>query len=92
MQEAENTKVVQDAYAAFGRNDIPTLMTHVADDIVWVNGNAVQVPSGQWPQRGMRARQTVAPRSINACAARPVNADLIDFRFRDRVCEPLPHV
>ena len=26
---------MQDAYAAFSRNDIPTLMTYVADDIVW---------------------------------------------------------
>jgi ketosteroid isomerase-like protein len=26
MQEAQNTKVVQDAYAAFGRGDIPTLL------------------------------------------------------------------
>ena len=47
MQEAENTKVVQDAYAAFGRNDIPTLMTYVADDIVWVGvyGTASHVPT-----------------------------------------------
>jgi len=47
MQEAENTNVVQDAYAAFGRNDIPTLMTHVADDIVWVGvyGTASHVPT-----------------------------------------------
>src|SRR6476659_6405837 len=47
MQEAENTKVVQDAYAAFSRNDIPTLMTYVADDIVWVGvyGTASHEPT-----------------------------------------------
>jgi ketosteroid isomerase-like protein len=36
MPEAQNTKVVQDAYAAFARSDIQTLLTYVADDIVWV--------------------------------------------------------
>ena len=29
MQEVQNTKVVQDAYAAFGRGDIQTLLTHI---------------------------------------------------------------
>ena len=47
MQEAQNTKVVQDAYAAFGRGDIPTLLTHLADDIVWtaVYGTGSHVPT-----------------------------------------------
>ena len=47
MQEAQNTKVVQDAYAAFGRSDIPTLLTYLADDIVWagVYGAAPHVPT-----------------------------------------------
>jgi hypothetical protein len=27
MQEAENTKIVQDAYAAFGRGDTQTLLS-----------------------------------------------------------------
>ena len=47
MQEAQNTKVVQDAYAAFGRGDIPTLLTHLADDVVWtgVYGAASHVPT-----------------------------------------------
>jgi len=47
MQEAQNTKVVQDAYAAFGRSDIPTLLTYLADDIVWagVYGAASHVPT-----------------------------------------------
>jgi len=47
MQEAENTKVVQDAYAAFGRNDIPTLMTHVADDI-WPGDKGYYSLGGHW--------------------------------------------
>jgi uncharacterized protein len=56
MQEAQNTKVVQDAYAAFARNDIQTLLTYLADDIVWIGvyGAASHVPtSGQ--RRGKAA-------------------------------------
>lgn len=47
MQEAQNTKVVQDAYAAFGRGDIQTLLTYVAADVVWtaVYGAGSHVPT-----------------------------------------------
>lgn len=47
MQEAQNTKVVQDAYAAFGRGDIPALLSTLADDIVWtgVYGTGPHVPT-----------------------------------------------
>ena len=47
MQEAQNTKVVQDAYAAFGRGDIQAVLTNVADDIVWipVYGTGSHVPT-----------------------------------------------
>jgi ketosteroid isomerase-like protein len=46
MQQAQNTQVVQDAYAAFGRGDIDTLLTYFADDIVWtaVYGAGSHVP------------------------------------------------
>ena len=46
MQEAQNTKVVQDAYAAFQRGDIATLLSYLADDIAWVGvyGAAPHVP------------------------------------------------
>ena len=46
MQEAQNTKVVQDAYAAFARGDIPTLLGYMTDDIHWqpVIGTAKHVP------------------------------------------------
>ena len=56
MHEAENTKVVQDAYAAFGRGDIPALLGYMADDIHWrpVIGTAKHVPfSGE--RRGKAA-------------------------------------
>ena len=46
MNEAQNTKVVQDAYAAFGRGDITTLLSYLTDDIQWqgVIGTAAHVP------------------------------------------------
>jgi len=46
MNEAQNTKVVQDAYAAFGRGDIATLLGYMAEDIQWqpVIGTAPHVP------------------------------------------------
>jgi ketosteroid isomerase-like protein len=44
--ETANTKVVQDAYAAFGRGDIATLLSHMTDDVEWrpVIGTAAHVP------------------------------------------------
>ena len=46
MSEAQNTKVVQDAYAAFGRGDIPALLGYMTDDVQWrpVIGTSKQVP------------------------------------------------
>ena len=46
MSEAQNTRVVQDAYAAFGRGDIPALLGLMADGIHWqpVIGTASHVP------------------------------------------------
>ena len=47
MQEAQNTKVVQDAYAAFSRGDTAALLANFADDIVWhaVYGAGPHVPT-----------------------------------------------
>lgn len=47
MEEARNTKVVQEAYAAFSRGDIQTLLSKFADDIVWtaVYGAGSHVPT-----------------------------------------------
>ena len=47
MQEAQNTRVVQDAYAAFGRNDVPGILATLDDDISWraVIGAGPQVPT-----------------------------------------------
>jgi hypothetical protein len=47
MQEAQNTKIVQDMYAAFGRADIQALLTNLADDILWIGvyGAGSHVPT-----------------------------------------------
>jgi len=47
MQEAQNTKVVQDAYAAFGRGDIPAVLNLMDDNVTWkpVTGAASYVPT-----------------------------------------------
>ena len=47
MEEARNTTVVKDAYAAFSRGDIQTLLSKLADDIVWtaVYGAGSHVPT-----------------------------------------------
>jgi ketosteroid isomerase-like protein len=47
MQEAQNTKVVQEAYAAFGRGDVQGILDRLDDGIVWkgVYGAAPHVPT-----------------------------------------------
>ena len=47
MEEARNTTVVQEAYAAFGRGDIQTLLSKLADDVVWMGlyGAGSHVPT-----------------------------------------------
>jgi ketosteroid isomerase-like protein len=47
MQEAQNTKVVQNAYAAFGRGDVQSILDSLDDGIVWkgVYGAGPHVPT-----------------------------------------------
>jgi ketosteroid isomerase-like protein len=47
MQEAQNTKVAQEAYAAFGRGDVQSILDRLADDVIWkpVYGAAAYVPT-----------------------------------------------
>ncbi len=59
MQEAQNTKVVQEAYAAFGRGDVQGILDRLTDDVIWkgVYGAAAYVPtSGE--RRGKAAVAT----------------------------------
>jgi ketosteroid isomerase-like protein len=46
MNEQQNTQIVQDAYAAFGRGDITALLGYLTDDVRWqpVMGTASHVP------------------------------------------------
>jgi ketosteroid isomerase-like protein len=47
MGDAQNTRVVQEAYAAFGRGDVPGILATLDDNIVWkaVYGAAPHVPT-----------------------------------------------
>jgi len=47
MTTTANTKVVQEAYAAFGRRDVPALLDMMSDDIDWqaIVGASSKVPS-----------------------------------------------
>ena len=59
MQEAQNIKVVQEAYAAFGRGDVQGILDRLTDDVSWkgVYGAASYVPtSGE--RRGKAAVAT----------------------------------
>ncbi len=53
MNAQENTKIVRDAYAAFGRGDVAALLGLMADDVDWhaVVGVGPNVPTGG-PRRG----------------------------------------
>jgi ketosteroid isomerase-like protein len=47
MLEAQNTKVVQEAYAAFGRGDVEGILDRLSEAVVWkgVYGAAPHVPT-----------------------------------------------
>ena len=47
MQETQNTKLVRDAYSAFGRGDVQGILDRLDDGIVWkgVYGAGVHVPT-----------------------------------------------
>ncbi|HXT70584.1 MAG TPA: nuclear transport factor 2 family protein [Vicinamibacterales bacterium] len=53
MTPEQNKKVVQDAYAAFGRGDIPALLATLSADVDWhgVIGVGPKVPQGG-PRKG----------------------------------------
>ena len=44
MVEQDNVKIVQDAYAAFGRGDIPAVVKAFADQVEWHIPGAANVP------------------------------------------------
>jgi len=56
MSEQQNIQIVKDAYAAFGRGDIQSILSSCAADVVWVSPG-----EGYMPQSGtFRGRDEVA--------------------------------
>jgi ketosteroid isomerase-like protein len=51
MNEQQNVKVVQDAYAAFGRRDIEALIGMMSNDIDWLTLGPKELPMSG-PRRG----------------------------------------
>ncbi|MEO5923256.1 MAG: nuclear transport factor 2 family protein [Bryobacteraceae bacterium] len=54
MLEQQNTKLVQDAYGAFGRGDIAALLGYLDDSIVWetIHGASPKIPTASKPWLG----------------------------------------
>lgn len=44
MGNSENTKLIQDAYGAFGRGDIPGLLSTLSDDVAWEHAESADIP------------------------------------------------
>jgi len=51
MSEAQNTQIIKDAFAAFGRGDIKAILDSLADNVVW---QGVIGTEGVLPQSGIR--------------------------------------
>ena len=51
MNEQKNIKLVQDAYAAFGRNDIDGILALSSNDIDWHTYGPTELPMGG-PRKG----------------------------------------
>jgi ketosteroid isomerase-like protein len=51
MDESRNAQVVKDAYAAFGRGDIPAILAMLDDNVAW---HALKGAEGVAPQAGIR--------------------------------------
>ncbi len=50
--EQENTRRVQEAYAAFGRGDIPAVLGMLTEDVEWVTPGPPEVLPGAGQRRG----------------------------------------
>jgi uncharacterized protein len=44
MAEQENLRIIRDAYAAFVRGDIATVLANLTDDVVWDTLGPAQIP------------------------------------------------
>ena len=46
MGEQENLSLIKEAYAAFGREDLPGIIRLLADDVEWIHPRGDQIPWG----------------------------------------------
>ncbi len=81
MTPQENKKIVQDAYAAFGRGDIPSLLNSLADDVDWegVIGAGPNVPT-----HGRRRGRDEVAKFFGTIAA---TSDFTKFEVRHFIAE-----
>ncbi len=78
MGMQENVQVVKNAYAAFGRGDIPGLLSLLAEDVVW------DIPGEGLPLAGTyRGRDGVA----NFFQKLTQEAEVLDFQPREFVAD-----
>ena len=78
MSASENLQIVKNGYSAFGRGDIPELLSMLAEDIVWV------IPGEGLPMSGTyRGRDGVA----SFFQKLTQEADILEFQPREFVSE-----
>jgi uncharacterized protein len=79
MSEQQNLQTVKDAYAAFGRRDIPTVLKALTDDVEWT------IPGeGVLPLGGVYHGRDGAARFFQKLAE---TAELTSFEPRDFVAQ-----
>jgi uncharacterized protein len=77
----QNTAIVKDAYAAFGRRDIPALLDLIGDDIDW---HAVIGASAAVPTSGRRVGREAVGKFFNDLAG---SMDFKRFEPREFIAE-----
>jgi ketosteroid isomerase-like protein len=61
MDKISSVQVIQEAFAAFGRGDIPTILETLTEDVDWWAGGPPELPhAGQWHGRDEVAQFFVA--------------------------------
>jgi hypothetical protein len=81
MTSQENKKIVQDAYAAFGRRDIPALLNTLTDDVDW------EGVVGAGPSVPMRGKKKGPKEVANFFESVGANVDFKRFEPRTFVAE-----
>jgi ketosteroid isomerase-like protein len=56
MSEQENARMIQELYAAFGRRDVPFILSALAEEVVWQHPRPDDIPWGG----NRRGREAVA--------------------------------